>query len=56
MDKIKRIMMTMLIVIVYCIIWEVLELLLEGSIQNREVDNIIMVLFIPIIYIATKKC
>lgn len=39
-------------VIAICLIWQGLELLLYGEIQNRAVDNIIMFLLIPIIYRA----
>lgn len=50
----KRIIMTCFITLGYSAIWSLLELLIDGQVTNRLVDNIIMTLFIPIIYRATK--
>ena len=47
-----RIILTFIVTYIICIVWQKLELILYGAIQNREVDNIIMLIFIPIIYIA----
>lgn len=59
MDKkekiLKRIIMTGFITLGYSIVWMLLELLVEGQIRDSIVDNIIMGLFIPVIYIATQK-
>lgn len=41
-------------VIGICLIWQGLELLIYGEIQDRVVDNIIMFLLIPIIYRAMR--
>lgn len=52
--SLKRIILTFLITGIYSVIWMILELVLYGAVQNREVDNIIMFLFIPIIYLAVR--
>ena len=50
----KRIFLTLAITYGYCLIWMILEKILYGEVTDRFVDNIIIFLFIPIIYIATK--
>jgi hypothetical protein len=40
--------------IAYCGIWMLLEVLLCGELQPRLVDDIMMLLFIPMIYKATN--
>ncbi len=58
MDKkekiLKRFIITGFITLGYSIVWMLLELLINGQIRDSIVDNIIMGLFIPVIYIATK--
>lgn len=58
MDKkekiLKRFIITGFITLGYSIVWMLLELLIDGQIRDSIVDNIIMGLFIPVIYIATK--
>lgn len=49
-----RILCTLLIIFIYCLLWMVTEKLITGQIQDRLVDNIIMVLFIPVIWLATS--
>lgn len=60
MDKkekiLKRFIITGFITLGYSIVWMLLELLINGQIRDNIVDNIIMGLFIPVIYIATKHC
>ena len=60
MDKkekiLKRFIITGSITLIYSIVWMLLELLIDGQIRDNIVDNIVMGLFIPVIYIATKKC
>ena len=51
----KRIIITGFITLGYSTVWMLLELVMEGQIRDSIVDNIIMGLFIPVIYIATKK-
>lgn len=60
MDKkekiLKRFIITGFITLGYSIVWMLLELLIKGQIRDNIVDNIIMGLFIPVIYISTKNC
>jgi hypothetical protein len=51
----KRIILTCIITYIYCLIWMALEFVIDGVIVNRWIDNIIMLLFIPIIWIASDK-
>lgn len=53
--NIYRFCLTSSITLVYCWIWQILELIIDGQIINRKVDNVIILLFIPIIWIATDK-
>ncbi len=56
MEKIAfRFLITLIITWMYCNVWMVLEKIIDGQVTNRLVDNIIMLLFIPIIYLATKS-
>lgn len=50
-----RLLLTLLITWIYCCIWIWLEKMIDGYTANRIVDNIIMMLFVPIIYIATDS-
>ena len=50
----KRILLTCFITKVYCIIWRVLENVMYGQVQHRWEDDIIMLLFIPIIWFALR--
>lgn len=49
-----RILCTLLITLIYCLLWMVTEKLITGQIQDRLVDNIIMALFVPVIWLATS--
>lgn len=51
---IKRVFFTLSISLLYCVIWEILEKIFYGEIQHRVVDDVIMLLFIPVIYVATE--
>ena len=51
---IERIKKAMINIIAYCCIWMLLEVLLYGELQPRLVDDIMMTLFIPMIYKATN--
>lgn len=51
----ERIIKTLFVVWIYCIVWSLLEVILYGQVENREVDNIIMAIFTPIIYKAMDK-
>ena len=48
----ERIVKTVYVAGVYCVIWCFLETLLYGSTQSQIEDSIIFLLFIPIIYKA----
>ena len=52
---IKRIIKTGVWTIIYCITWMVLELIIDGCITDRIVDNVIMLMFIPMIYKAMNE-
>jgi len=49
-----RLLLTLLITYAYCIIWVLLEYFFFGGVENRGIDNIMMTLFIPVIYLATE--
>lgn len=42
------------ITLAYCLIWMILEKLIYGQITRRTVDDIMILLFVPIIYKAVK--
>lgn len=48
----NRTIKTLFVASIYCIVWCLLELVLYGQAENRDVDNIMMVLFMPMIYRA----
>lgn len=48
--EIRRLFLTFLITLLYCTVWEMLEKMLYGQVQHRTVDDIVMLLFIPIIW------
>lgn len=50
----KRVAKTVLIVWFYCIVWQITELILYGGIEHRVVDDIMMLVFTPVIYKALK--
>ena len=51
MDKIFK---TILLVFIFCIIWTTLEKFIYGEVQPRIVDDIIMILLIPVFYSAVS--
>lgn len=50
----KRIVMTCIIMNCYCLIWMTLEFVINGKISDDIIDNIMMLSFMPIIFISTK--
>lgn len=50
-----RIIMTLLIALLYSVIWQKLEIAIYKKIEPRIVDDIMMILFLPIIYMALGK-
>lgn len=51
----KKILLTCVITLVYCFIWMGLEKALYGEVQGRIVDDIMMLLFIPVIWKAVEN-
>ena len=51
----ERIVLTLFIIWLYGWVWMYLENMIYGAIENRLVDNIMMLLFIPFIFIATDR-
>lgn len=52
--KVKAIIRTAIVTIMLCGIWQMLEFLIYGEIQPRIVDDIMMLFFIPFIYISAR--
>ena len=48
-----RLILTTFITLIYCYIWMCLEKVICGAVTDRPVDNMMMLLFMPIIYLAT---
>lgn len=52
--RIRAIIQTAMVTVILCGIWQMLEHLIYGEIQPRIVDDIMMLLFIPFIYISAR--
>ena len=52
--KIKAIIQTAIVTVILCGIWQMLEYLIYGEVQPRIVDDIMMLFFIPFIYISAR--
>ena len=50
--KAKAIIQTAMATVILCGIWQMLEYLIYGEVQPRIVDDIMMLFFIPFIYIS----
>ena len=50
--KIKAIIQTVMVTVILCGIWQMLEYLIYGEVQPRIVDNIMLLFFIPFIYVS----
>ncbi len=48
-----RFLMTIGITLSYCCLWMIVEMLYTGTVTDNPVDDIMMLLFIPMIYLAT---
>lgn len=48
-----RVLLTFVIFYFYVDVWMWLEKMIDGCVTDRLVDDIMMLLFIPIIYIST---
>lgn len=51
----ERIIKTLFVVLIYCIVWILLETILYGQAEYRTVDDIMIVLFAPMIFKAIDK-
>ena len=52
--KIKAIIQTAMVTVILCGIWQMLEYLIYGEVQPRIVDDIMVLFFIPFIYISAR--
>lgn len=52
--RLKAIIQTAIATIMLCGIWQMLEYLIYGEIQPRIVDDIMILFFIPFIYISAR--
>ena len=52
--RIKAIIQTAMATVILCVIWQMLEYLIYGEVQPRIVDDIMMLFFIPFIYISAR--
>ena len=55
MKSAKKILLVFAITLVYCLIWFGLEIIIYGQIESRIVDDIMMLLFIPVIWKAVEN-
>lgn len=46
---------TIIILFAICKFWQLIEIVYYGEVQNREVDNIIVVIMIPFIYRSIER-
>ena len=53
--KAKAIIQTAIVTVILCGIWQMIEYLIYGEVQPRIVDDIMMLLFIPFIYISARE-
>ena len=49
---VRKLFKTMIYTLIWCYIWIALEIILYGYAENREVDNIMTLIVMPIIYKA----
>ena len=52
--RVKAIIQTTMITVMFCGIWQMLEYLIYGEVQPRIVDDIMVLFFIPFIYISAR--
>ena len=52
--RIKAIIQTAIATVILCGIWQMLEYLIYGEVQPRIVDDIMVLFFIPFIYISAR--
>lgn len=54
-EVIARSLLTIGVLYVYGYIWMAFELVIDGSVTNRPVDNLMMIAFLPVIWLSTKE-
>lgn len=52
---INAIIKTVIATVMLCGIWNMLEIFIYGHVQPRIVDDIMIILFIPFIYLSAKE-
>lgn len=52
---IKNLFATLIITVIWCFIWMTLEILIDGYITDRAVDNIMTLILMPFIYRYVSK-
>ena len=55
MQNAKKLALTSGILTIYCWIWNLIQFIIEGKITDRLVDNIVVVIISPIVWIAAGK-
>ena len=53
--RIKAIIQTAIATVILCGIWQMLEYLIYGEVEPRIVDDIMMLFFIPFIYVSARE-
>lgn len=53
--NVKAMIQTAILVVMLGYIWQMLEYLICGEVQQRIVDDIMMLFFIPFIYTSVRK-
>lgn len=51
----KKVIKTCCVTLAYCLVWMALERLIYGQVTSRIVDDIMMLLFIPIVWKAVDN-
>lgn len=49
-----RLLITLCITLIYCLLWMGIEYLTTGEVQDNVVDNIMMILLIPAFWLASN--
>ena len=52
--SIYAIILTIIYIVILTLLWQILEYFIYGEIQCRIVDDIMMLFFIPFIYISAR--
>lgn len=52
---IKNLFATLIITVIWCFIWMILEILIDGYTTDRTVDNIMTLILMPFIYRCVSK-